>query len=94
MATTQMSTRVSGFNKYLLMLEMHGNRYMKVTLWILLNMLINSPAVVWSITLTWEHQTWRRISYPACIHWGMTVLLLSHGPWIRCLHSPYHQLII
>lgn len=53
--------------------------YITVALWALLNILINSPALGWNIALMWEYQTWRRISYPACTHKVIPVLLLSHG---------------
>lgn len=55
------------------------NGYITVTLWVLLNILIISLALVWSIALMWEYQTWRRMSYPTCVHKVITVLLLRHG---------------
>lgn len=55
------------------------NGYITVALLALLNILINSLALGWSIDLVWEHQTWRRILYPTCVHRVITVLLLSHG---------------
>lgn len=79
MATATVFKRISGLNRYLQSWEMTGNGYAKVALWALLNILISSLALGWSITLTWEHQTWRSISYPACVHKVKTVLLLNHG---------------
>lgn len=55
------------------------NGYIAVTLWALLNILIISLALGWSIALMWEHQTWGKMSHPACVHKITTVLLLSHG---------------
>lgn len=55
------------------------NGYITVTLWVLLNISIISLALGWSIALMWEYQTWRRMSYPACVHKIIKVLLLPHG---------------
>lgn len=58
---------------------MTGNGYIKVTLWVLMNMLITSLALGWSIALAWEYQTRRRNSYPAWAPKVMTVLPLFPG---------------